>query len=202
MEIVVATGNAHKLQEISNILSPRGITILSPNDVGGIPDTIEDGDSFTANAIIKAEFGAKHCGLPVIADDSGLEVFALNGEPGIRSARYCGENASDTDKMKKVIRKLSNHDDRSARFVCVIAVATPNGVLGTVEGEVRGSILKEPIGTGGFGYDPIFMPDKYTTSFGELPAKIKDAISHRGNALMALLDSNLLNELTSFHKMS
>jgi XTP/dITP diphosphohydrolase len=198
MKIVAATGNAHKLEEIRNILGPKGVTVLAPADVGGIPDVEEDGDTFQANAIIKAEAGATHCGLPVIADDSGLEVFAIDGEPGIHSARYGGDGATDLDKINKVLGKLDGQDDRSARFVCVIAVATPNGVIGTVEGEVRGSILEEPIGDGGFGYDPVFQPAGYDVSFGQMPGNEKDTISHRGNALAALLKSGLLEQLPEY----
>jgi XTP/dITP diphosphohydrolase len=198
MKIVAATGNAHKLEEIRNILTSKGITVLAPKDVGGITDVEEDGDTFQANAIIKAEAGATQCGLPVIADDSGLEVFALDGEPGIYSARYGGEGATDLDKINKVLRKLEGKDDRSARFVCVIAIATPAGVIGTVEGEVRGRILDTPTGGGGFGYDPVFQPEGSELSFGQMPSADKDGISHRGNALAALLESGLLDTASDY----
>ncbi len=194
-KLVAATNNRHKLVEIRNILTPKGIEILSAADVGGVPDVEENGETFEENAIIKATAAAAHTGLPVIADDSGLEVFALGGEPGVYSARYAGEGATDEDRMAKLLKNLVNEDDRSARFVCVIALAKPGNVIGTVEGEVRGSIGHTPIGSNGFGYDPLFIPDGYDKTFAELESDEKDSISHRGNALQALIDSDLLAQL-------
>jgi len=191
IEILAATGNAHKVHEMSAILAPAGVCLLSAKDVGGIPDVVEDGATFRDNAVKKACAVAAASGRTVVADDSGLEVFALDGEPGVYSARYAGEGGNDGRNVRKLLARLAGVTDRRARFVCVIAVASPAGLIGTAEGEVRGQIIHEPRGNGGFGYDPVFVPDGHEKTFAELPAAIKNGMSHRGNALAAAVAQGL-----------
>ena len=186
-EIVLATGNPHKVQEVSEILAPLGIHVISAAEAGGMPDVVEDAGTFAGNASKKALECARHLNRTVLADDSGLEVFALDGEPGVYSARYAGEGGNDGRNVAKLLGKLEGIQDRSARFVCVIALASPDGVIGTAEGEVRGRIAEQPAGNGGFGYDPVFIPDGFTQTFGELPQETKNRLSHRANALKAAL---------------
>lgn len=193
--LLAATGNSHKLRELRALLSPHGIRILGREDVGGIPDVVEDGDTFAANAVKKAFEVARATGHRCLADDSGLEVFSLAGVPGVYSARYAGENATDEQNVEKLLRNLkdSNLTDRGARFVCVVAVAVPTGLVGTAFGEVRGTIIRAPRGNGGFGYDPVFVPDGYDKTFAELPADTKNRLSHRSAALRAALAQGLLD---------
>ncbi len=191
-KILVASGNLHKIREMQGILAPHGITLLSPQEAGGIPKVVEDGASFAENAIKKALETARATGRTVLADDSGLEVEALNGEPGIYSARYAGEGGNDGRNLQKLLQKLQNCDNRKARFVCVIAVATPDGLIGTAEGEIRGQITCSPAGSGGFGYDPVFIPDGFENTFAELSEDCKNQLSHRARALQAALQQGLL----------
>ena len=191
-EIVVATGNKHKVQEISEILAPLGYDVKSAAEVGGMPDVQEDAGTFEGNAVKKAVEAAKALGRMVLADDSGLEVFALNGEPGVYSARYAGEGGNDGRNLAKLLAKMEGISDRSARFVCVMAVATPDGIVGTAEGEVRGRIALAAAGQGGFGYDPAFIPNGFDRTFGELPQEVKNSLSHRSNALKAAIAKGLL----------
>lgn len=190
-EIVAATGNKHKIAEIQAILAPLGLRVLSANDVGGMPDVVEDGETFRDNAVKKALAGARALGRTVLADDSGLEVVALHGAPGVYSARYAGEGGNDGRNLSKLLREMTDITDRRARFVAVIAVATPEGLVGTAEGEVRGIIASAPRGQGGFGYDPVFVPEGEVETFAELPAAVKNAMSHRGNALKAAVAAGL-----------
>ncbi|HQL08614.1 MAG TPA: RdgB/HAM1 family non-canonical purine NTP pyrophosphatase [Lentisphaeria bacterium] len=190
-EIVAATGNKHKIAEIQAILAPLGLRVLSANDVGGMPDVVEDGETFRDNAVKKALAGARALGRTVLADDSGLEVVALHGAPGVYSARYAGEGGNDGRNLSKLLREMTDITDRRARFVAVIAVATPAGLVGTAEGEVRGIIATAPRGQGGFGYDPVFVPEGEVETFAELPAAVKNAMSHRGNALKAAVAAGL-----------
>ena len=186
--LVVATGNLHKVQEIKQILEPYGYQVLGADACGGMPEVVEDGRTFRENAIKKAVTAAQALNRTVLADDSGLEVFALGGAPGVYSARYAGEGGNDGRNLAKLLRNLEGVMEREARFVCAIAVASPDGtVVGTCEGEVRGRIAAEARGTGGFGYDPAFIPDGYTQTFGELSPAIKNSLSHRANALRATL---------------
>ncbi|MDD3954326.1 MAG: RdgB/HAM1 family non-canonical purine NTP pyrophosphatase [Lentisphaeria bacterium] len=191
-EILVASGNLHKIREMQAILAPHGIKLLSPQEAGGIPEVIEDGTSFAENAIKKALETARASGRTVLADDSGLEVEALHGEPGIYSARYAGEGGNDGRNVQKLLLKLQGCDMRRARFVCVIAVATAEGLIGTAEGEIKGQITRSPAGTGGFGYDPVFIPDGFQNTFAELPEECKNQLSHRARALQAALQQGLL----------
>lgn len=188
MKIAAATSNRHKIAEIRQILGAHGIEVLGADEAGGMPEVIEDGRTFRENAIKKAIGGAKALGCMVLADDSGLEVAALGGAPGVFSARYAGEGGNDGRNVAKLLANLRGVADRSARFVCVIAVALPDGaILGTAEGQVRGRIAESPAGHGGFGYDPVFIPDGYDRSFGELPPEVKNHLSHRANALSEAL---------------
>lgn len=193
--IVAATGNRHKLDELSGLLVPRGIAVVPPAEVGGIPDVEETGLTFAENAILKARAAAEHTGRVVMAEDSGLEVMALNRDPGVRSARYAGPNASDAERMDKLLGELTHHRDRSARFVCVIAICAPHGLIGTATGEVRGRIADSARGTAGFGYDPVFIPEGYDRTFGELGETVKSAMSHRGAAVACALGQRLFDHL-------
>ena len=232
MKILAATNNKHKIGEFRNILKDTGVQIISQEELGKqLPDIPEDGDTFEENAKIKALGFAKFAGLTVIADDSGLEIRALDGAPGIYSARYADTNDK---RIERVLRELgekcqsvkvsecqsvkvsecqsklnpnkienwqseienakpdeqrlttSEFNERAARFVCVIALASPEKIIATFRGEVYGRIGFAAKGSGGFGYDPIFIPDGYEKTFAELGADIKDKISHRANALMKL----------------
>lgn len=197
LQIVAATGNAHKVEEMQAILAPLGIEVLSAKAVGGMPDVDEDGDTFAANAIKKAVETAQILGRPVLADDSGLDVFALGGEPGIFSARYAGEGGNDGRNVRKLLDRLDGQADRAARFVCVIALASPTGLIGTAEGEVRGRIIHEPRGDHGFGYDPVFVPEGFDQTFAELPGEVKNRFSHRGNALQQAVANGLFAGLSA-----
>jgi XTP/dITP diphosphohydrolase len=195
MEILAATNNKHKLIELRNILEPHGIKVLSASDAGGIPDVVEDQDTFEGNACKKAIETAIAKNMIVFSDDSGLCVKALNDRPGVLSARYAGENSTDVEKMNKLLTELSHHEDRSAAFVCVIALATPQGLRGTTRGECKGEIAFKPHGSDGFGYDPIFIPTGYHQTFAELGEEIKNSMSHRGNALKKALQEGLFSGL-------
>ncbi|OPZ28005.1 MAG: Non-canonical purine NTP pyrophosphatase [Lentisphaerae bacterium ADurb.BinA184] len=191
--ILAATGNPHKLAEIRAILAPCGFRILGAADVGGIPAVVEDGLTFADNAARKATTVAAALRRPAFADDSGLEVRALAGRPGVFSARYAGEGAGDRANLDKLLAEMRDAADRTARFVCVIAVADAAGRLaGTVSGEVRGRLIEAPRGVNGFGYDPVFVPDGFEQTFAELPAEVKNRLSHRGQALARLAASGLL----------
>ena len=184
MTIVVATRNPGKLDEIQQILGPS-IHLTSLREFPDIPGIVEDGDSYEANACKKAIAVARATGCATIADDSGLEVDALGGAPGVRSARFAGEHATDTDNNAKLLGLLEGKQKRTARFRCVIAVATPEGTVRTVQGECSGLILEAPRGSGGFGYDPLFLVPEQDQTFAELPPEEKHLISHRGRALRA-----------------
>ena len=187
MKILIATHNKHKLAEISRILEPMGYEVVTDRDVGiELTDVEENGKTFLKNARIKAESGCRESGLPCVADDSGLCVDALGGEPGVYSARYAGNHGDDAANNEKLLLNLKNVPDekRTARFVCSICVSFPDGSEITAEGVCEGKIGYEYRGNNGFGYDPLFMVgDK---SFAEFTAEEKDAVSHRGNALKNL----------------
>lgn len=198
MDIVAATGNQHKVREMQQILGPLGIHVLGAAEAGGMPEVVEDGATFRENAVKKAVECARVLGQSVIADDSGLEVQALGGAPGVVSARYAGEGGNDGRNVRKLLGELRDAADRRARFVCVIALVTPDaGLVGTAEGEVRGAITEGPRGDGGFGYDPVFVPDGYSETFAELPAEVKNRLSHRGNALKAAVRNGLFGAGTA-----
>ena len=184
--IVVATGNKHKVQEIGEILGARGYHVIGAKEVGDMPEVVEDGLTFQDNATKKALETARALNCTVLADDSGLEVLALNGEPGVFSARYAGEGGNDGRNVRKLLDNMKGITDRRARFVCVMVVASPEGVIATSRGEINGTIAQAPAGEGGFGYDPVFIPDGYDKTFGQLPQEVKNSLSHRANALKAL----------------
>ena len=192
--IVAATGNRHKIEEMQAILAPVGIQVTGAAAAGGMPEVEEDGVTFTENAIKKALAVARFLRRVVVADDSGLEVAALDGRPGVHSARYAGEGGNDGRNLAKLLREMQGVGDRRARFVAVVAVAGPDGLIGTAEGEVRGTIAAEPRGSGGFGYDPAFVPDGFDLTFGELPAEVKNQLSHRANALQVAVRAGLFQK--------
>jgi len=181
--IVLATNNENKVSEFRKILAAVDIKIQSLSDFGPLPKAIEDGDTFDENAYKKAHHVAKVLGLPAIADDSGLVVNALGGAPGVHSARYAGENATDMENTEKLLEEMDGCHDRSAYFQCVISIAVPSGPALTYEGRCDGEILREKRGDKGFGYDPVFYVKQYGKSFAELSMEEKNAISHRGKAL-------------------
>ena len=187
MKILIATHNKHKLGEMARILEPMGYEVVTDTYLGfTLTEAEENGTTFLENARIKAESGCKESGIPCIADDSGLCVDALNGEPGVFSARYSGEHGDDKGNNEKLLFNLKDVADekRTARFMCAICVSFPDGSEITAEGVCEGKIGYEYRGKNGFGYDPLFMVgDK---SFAELSAEEKDAVSHRGNALKKL----------------
>lgn len=183
MELLAATNNRHKLAELVTMLAKRGIAVLSADDVGGLADVVEDALTFRGNAIKKALAAAQATGHVSLADDSGLEVFSIGGEPGVLSARYAGTHGDDEANIGKLLARLGDSEERQARFVCAIAVALPNGQAEAVEGYVYGTITDAPLGDRGFGYDPVFLPDGYDQTFGEMDPAEKDTISHRAEAL-------------------
>lgn len=191
VRIVLATHNRGKLAELERILAAQAagadIELLSADDVG-LPEVDETGDTFAENALQKARSGARFCGLACLADDSGLVVDALAGEPGVRSARYAGVHGDDEANLRLVLERVRGVDDRSARFVCVAALATPDGREWTAEGVLEGRIVEPPRGTGGFGYDPIFVPVGDDRTTAEVTPQEKDAISHRGAAFRRIAE--------------
>lgn len=181
--LVIATKNQNKLREFKEILKDLQIEIRSLDDFGPIPEAIEDGDTFDENAYKKAIHTAKVLGLPAIADDSGLVVDSLNGAPGVYSARFSGENATDEENLQKLITDLKGVENRKAHFQCVLSIAVPSGPALTYEGSCEGTIIDEKRGESGFGYDPIFYYEEYEKTFAELTMQEKNKISHRGKAL-------------------
>ncbi len=184
-KLVVASGNKNKLREIEALLSDLPLEILTPGDFPDWPAVEEDGATFRENALIKAMAGYKHTGLPCIADDSGLEVDALGGRPGVHSSRYAGENATDAENNAKLLQELANvpAEKRTARFCCVIAFVVSEGETFFSTGICPGKIGYFPQGSNGFGYDPLFIPDNFTRTDAELTAEEKNVISHRARAL-------------------
>ncbi len=181
--LVIATRNKNKLKEFREILKDLQIQILSLDDFGPIPEAVEDGETFDDNAYKKAIFTAKILGLPAIADDSGLVVEALEGAPGVRSARYASEDANDEDNLQKLLAELKGVENRKAHFECVLSIAVPSGPALTYEGSCEGIILDEKRGESGFGYDPVFYYEGYGKTFAELTMQEKNKVSHRGKAL-------------------
>jgi XTP/dITP diphosphohydrolase len=185
--VLIASKNPHKIEEMSAILAGSGIRVLSALDFPDLPDVEETGVTLEENAILKAESVYRMSGLACVADDTGLEADALNGEPGVYSARYAGKGATYNDNVKKLLNELKDvpADSRTARFRTVIALRTGIGIR-VFHGVCEGSILVVPAGTGGFGYDPVFRPAGYAESFAEMDASEKNRISHRGVALQKL----------------
>ena len=185
MKFVLASHNKKKIAEMTAILGTLGVEVMALPE--GAPEPEENGASFEENAQIKARSAADFTGLPAIADDSGLCVDALDGAPGIYSARYC--EGTDHDRNTFLLKNMESKDNRACRFVCAIACVLPDGEMLTVRGECEGELLRELHGTGGFGYDPLFYVPAYGCTFGELPAQTKNEISHRGRALRALKEA-------------
>jgi XTP/dITP diphosphohydrolase len=185
MHLLVATRNRHKLKEIAAILADLKFDIVSSPDIDGLPDVVEDAATVRDNAIKKAVESARMAKMLTIADDTGLEVDALNGEPGVYSARFAGAEATYHENNKKLLDRLQGvaMDKRSARFRCVVAVADANGLVDVVEGICNGMIVDAERGGGGFGYDPLFIPDGQVKTFAELSPDVKNRISHRAKAL-------------------
>lgn len=188
MKVVLATRNMGKVKEIKQILRGLDLDILTLNDFPEVPSIIEDGKTFKENAVKKARFVAEHLNMPSIADDSGLEVNAFNRRPGILSARYAGENATDEDNNRKLLKELNDipPEKREACYRCVVALVFPSGEEETAEGSCNGFIALEPKGASGFGYDTLFYIPEYGMTMAELPPEIKNRISHRGKAFAKL----------------
>ena len=186
--IVIATRNKGKTAEISALLEGFPVRIKNLNDFGPIPEVEEDGETFEENAYKKASFTARVLGIPALADDSGLMVDALNGEPGVHSARFAGPDATDQDRCQKLLEAMQQHDNRGAAFACVISIAVPTGPALTYEGECRGVLTREPQGENGFGYDPIFYYPPLERTFAQLTREEKGRVSHRGLALREVRD--------------
>lgn len=200
MKLILASNNKKKLRELGEILSDMDVELLSQREAGCDFEVEETGTTFAENAYLKAKAVADATGLAAVADDSGLMVEALNGEPGVYSARYApgGHEASDKEKYEYLLSKLVNVEHRAAKFVSSICCILPDGSIIRTEGECRGEILREPAGAGGFGYDPVFMPQGYDRSMAELGTEVKNRISHRANALREF--KKKLRELNGTYK--
>jgi XTP/dITP diphosphohydrolase len=185
--LVIASHNPGKIREIDALLGPLGVTVVSASDLG-LPEPEETGSTFSANAEIKARAAAAGSGLPALADDSGLAVAALEGDPGIFSARWAGPGKDFAVAMRRVEEALSGKNDRRAHFVCALALCWPDGYCEIFEGEVHGNLAWPPQGTRGFGYDPMFVPEGYDITFGEMDPEHKHRISHRANAFRKLVE--------------
>ena len=186
--LVLATRNEGKVRELRELLKDFPIEIRSLNDFGPIPEVVEDGKTFDDNAYKKAAFTAKVLGLPAMADDSGLSVEALGGAPGVYSARYAGEKASDADNIAKLLQEMKGKKDRRAAFECVISIAVPSGPALTYEGRCEGEITLEPAGSDGFGYDPVFYYPPFGKTFAQCTMAEKNSVSHRGTAMAEVVE--------------
>lgn len=183
MKFILATHNPGKLREMADILSHLGVEVVSPADMGITVEVEETGATFAENAMLKAKAICAASGLPAIADDSGLCVDALNGGPGVYSARYGGEGLDDKGRYTLLLNSMRGQTTRAAHFACAIACAFPGGKTLTAEGRCDGAIAFAPLGGGGFGYDPVFLVPEKGKTFGQLTAEEKSEISHRGRAL-------------------
>ena len=189
MDIIIATSNQNKLKEFKALLKDYKVSLLSLKDFPQIPAVVEDGKSFYENALKKATTVARCTGKLTIADDSGIEVEALGGKPGVYSSRFAGEDASDEENNARLLKELQGipPDKRGACFKCVLVIAKPEGETAFVEGECRGTIIEELRGHYGFGYDPLFLVPEYNKTFSEITPEEKNKISHRAKALQKLL---------------
>lgn len=185
LKFVLATHNPGKLKEMSAILGTLGVEVVSPADLGLTVDVEETGETFAENAMLKAKAVCGLAGLPAIADDSGLCVDALNGGPGVYSARYGGEELDDRGRYMLLLNSMRGASSRSAHFETAVACAFPNGETLTAAGRCDGAIAFAPMGTGGFGYDPVFLVPEQVKTFGQMTEEEKAALSHRGKALRA-----------------
>lgn len=185
VDLVLATANQHKRQELMLLLADLDVTIRTMDEFEGIPPIVEDGDTCRENAEKKARVVAQYTGKLTLADDTGLEVDALGGRPGVYAARYAGEHASYADNCRKMLHELADipAGQRTARFITVAAIADPSSSVESVEGELHGTIAESAVGTEGFGYDPIFVVPELGKTLAELPLEQKNQISHRGRAL-------------------
>ncbi|QSH41150.1 RdgB/HAM1 family non-canonical purine NTP pyrophosphatase [Lentisphaerota bacterium ZTH] len=184
-QLVAATCNMHKLEEYRELLGDQNIEIVSLNDYSGYEEPEENGKTFAENASIKALAATNYCDIPAFADDSGLEVEALDNAPGIYSARYAENDAA---RISRLLQELGDNPNRRARFVCVIAIAANGEVIETFRGEIEGVIIDAPRGENGFGYDPVFLPDGYDKTFAELSQEEKNKISHRARAVAKAIE--------------
>lgn len=190
MRLIIATGNEDKVREIDEILEGTGFEAISMKQAGLNPDIVEDGTTFEENALKKAMAVHELSGEYVMADDSGLCIDALDGAPGIYSARFCGEDSTYEEKFRKIFEMLADvpEDKRTAQFVCAIAVVKPDGTSFTVRGECRGVLHEKPVGENGFGYDPIFYVPEFGMTTAQMDPEVKNSISHRGRALRAMVE--------------
>jgi XTP/dITP diphosphohydrolase len=184
--IVLATRNKGKTAEIQNLLEPFPVAIKNLDDFGPIPEVVEDGNTFEENAYKKASFTARVLGYPALSDDSGLVVAALDGAPGVHSARYAGPDATDAQRNRKLLAAMRHQSNRQATFACVISLAVPSGPALTYEGRCEGLISTAPAGGNGFGYDPVFYYPPLDKTFAQLSIAEKGRVSHRGKALREL----------------
>ncbi|MBT3311711.1 MAG: XTP/dITP diphosphatase [Desulfobacterales bacterium] len=186
--LVIATRNKGKTSEIRALLKNYPVIIKSLDDFGPIPDVKEDGDTFDDNAYKKASFTSRILGIPALADDSGLVVEALGGSPGVHSARYAGEDATDEQRIEKLLKEMRGEKNRKAAFECVISIAVPTGPALTYEARCEGEIAQEPAGNEGFGYDPVFYYPLLEKTFAQISREEKNLISHRGKALKEVVN--------------
>jgi XTP/dITP diphosphohydrolase len=191
-KLVIASRNDHKIQEMRRILEQVGLDIelVGTAEFPDLPDVEETGSTFAANAMLKARAVSEFTGLPAVGDDSGLCVDALNGMPGILSARWSGTHGNDQANLELLLAQISQvpSDRRGASFICAAAYVHPDGTEFVVEGQMSGTLIDAPVGTNGFGYDPIFVPQGHQITSAQMSAELKDSISHRGKALVALAD--------------
>ena len=188
MKFVLATNNPKKLKEMAEILGTLGVKVVSPKELGIHIEVEETGTTFAENAMLKAKAICKAANLPAIADDSGLCVDALNGGPGVYSARYGGEELDDRGRYMLLLNSMRGQTTRAAHFACAICCAFPDGKTLTAEGRCDGTIAFAPMGEGGFGYDPVFFVPEFRKTFGQLTAEEKRSVSHRGRALAAFAE--------------
>ena len=191
MKLLIASGNGKKVVELRRLVTQAGLSldVVGLGDIPAYDEPEESGDTFEANALIKARAGAAVTGLPTLADDSGIEVDVLNRMPGVRSARWAGPGASDTDNLELLLRQISDVEParRRGRFVCAMALVRPDGTEEVLRRTMEGVVIDAPRGRGGFGYDPIFVTDGHSVTNAELSPDEKDAVSHRGQAVRAML---------------
>jgi len=184
--LVLATGNPGKVDELRDLLADLSLTLIPASDLDDPPTVTEDADTLAGNARKKARTFYEHTGQSTLADDTGLEVAALDGRPGVHTARFAGPNATPDDNKRRLLEVMDGIDDRRARFRTVVALIDPTGTAHTFEGVCEGTITTAPRGDGGFGYDPLFQPDGHDQTFAEMPPAAKNEISHRRRALDAL----------------